>query len=39
MGYLGKQVGVAMTPEVVTNLAIGIAVAGGIMLLLVFFRR
>ena len=39
IGYLGTQVGPALTPEVVTNLAIGLAVAGGIVVLLLFARR
>ncbi len=39
MGYLGKQVGMVITPEVLTNIGIGLAVAGGIVLLLVFTRR
>ncbi len=39
MGYLGKQLGPALTPEVLTNIGIGLAVAGGIVVLLVFARR
>ena len=39
IGYLGTQVGPALTPEVVTNIVIGLAVAGGIVVLLLFVRR
>ncbi len=39
MGYLGKQLDWALTPDVLTNIAIGLGIAGGIVLILVFTRR
>jgi hypothetical protein len=39
MGYLGKQIGVELSPDVLTNIAIGLAIVGGLVLIAVWRGR